>query len=142
MNSVTLYRKDHFVQFCNKCLQDVVNEVRGVEAALIATPDGFSITHHDRLGKFNADKLSAVSSSVFALSASLVTEFNMQNCHSILIDSKTGSIFVTAIEAQNHHLILLIEASEEAMLAAIMHASKTLKQKISKSIDEGILEQS
>lgn len=140
MSSVTVYRQEHFVKFCNQCLEEAIQDMRGLEAALIATPDGFTITYIDRKSQFNADKLSAVSSSVFALSASLVTEFSMRDCHSIMINSETGTIHVTTISAKDEHLILVIEARSDTMLAAVIHAAKKIRQAVEQEIINGILE--
>lgn len=129
------YRDSAFVNFCNKSLEKFASDTPGVKNVLLATPDGFEISSHAEHSKHSADNLAAVGSSLFALGASLVSEFELGNSKSITIDSQKGKVYIRAIDGgEGKSLILLLQSTQNAMLAHILHGSNKLADSIGKRL--------
>ncbi len=129
-----IYREKHFIAFCKSELEDYAKSFRGIETALIATPDGFEIATYNPQQKYSTDKLAAVSSSLFVLSISLIKEFNFRDCKSIILDSERGKIFIATISNKQHSVILMVQTNEQAMLGNVIHGAKKLSDKISECL--------
>lgn len=132
MTSLETFRNENFVTFCTTELENYVRSFRGIETAIIATPDGFEIAVFSiENGEENADKLAAVASSLFALGSSLVGEFNIHACKSVILDSDRGKVFISTVSNMQHSLILMVHTNENAMLGNVMHGSKKLAERVS-----------
>lgn len=137
MASLETYRESAFVAFCNSTLEQFLQDTPGVKNALLATPDGFEIASKTQDSSHSADKLAAVGSSLFALGASLISEFNLDVCRSIIIDSDKGKIYISAIAGgQGKNLILLLQSTQNAMLAHILHGSGKVAAQVSARLAE------
>lgn len=137
MASLETYRESSFVAFCNDALEQLLQDTPGVRNALLATPDGFEIASRTNDSSHSADKLAAVGSSLFALGASLITEFNLDVCRSIIIDSDKGKIYISTISGgEDNKLILLLQSTQNAMLAHILHGSGKIAAHISTRLAE------
>ncbi len=134
MFSLENYRNKQFVAFCTKELEEYTKSFRGINTALIATPDGFEIAAYNIQQKYDADKLAAVGSSVFALGVSLVQEFDLHNCKSIILDSERGKVFISTISDMQHSVIFIVQTDEQAILGNVMHGSKKLSEKIAQKL--------
>ncbi len=130
MATLEKYRSEAFVNFCNKSLKDYVQNYRGIDTALLATPDGFEIAVYNSAEEYSADKLAAVASSLFALGASLVNEFSLKNCKSIILDSDRGKVYISSISNGNVDVILMVQSNEQATLGNIIHGARRLNEEI------------
>lgn len=137
MASLETYRESSFVAFCNATLEQFLQDTPGVKNALLATPDGFEIASRTQDNSHSADKLAAVGSSLFALGASLISEFNLDVCRSIIIDSDKGKIYISTISGgEGKNLILLLQSTQNAMLAHILHGSTKAAAQVSARLAE------
>lgn len=135
MATLETYRESAFVDFCNTTLEQFLQETPGVKNVLLATPDGFEIASQTHESSHSADKLAAVGSSLFALGSSLVSEFNLDVCRSITIDSEKGKVYICAVPGgEDKKLILLLQSTQNAMLAHILHGSSKVAGLISKEL--------
>ncbi len=130
MINLDIYRDKQFITFCTSELENYARSFRGIDTALIATPDGFEIAAHNPQQKYSTDKLAAASSSLFVLSMSLIQEFYLRDCKSIILDSERGKIFIATIGNKQHPVILMVQTNEQAMLGNVMHGAKKLSEKI------------
>lgn len=130
------YRNGAFVKFCETALENFMSETSGVKNVLLATTDGFQVaTSSSGDSQHSADNLAAVGSSLFALGASLAGEFQLGTSRSITIDSDKGKIYICSIDGgEGKALILLLEATQQAMLAHILHGSRKLVEAIGKRL--------
>lgn len=131
MISLESYRNKDFVEYCTKELEDYTESYRGIDTALLATPDGFEIASFAHKQSYSADKLAAVGSSLFALGVSLVQEFDLKDCKSIILDSEKGKVYISTIHNMSHSVILMIQTSDQATLGNIIHGARRLNEKIS-----------
>ncbi len=136
MTNSQLYKNDAFIMHCKKELDSLVANTRHVHAALLATADGFklysTINEND-----NNDRLSAASSSFLALGMSLAQEFGLVQCKSINIDSETGKVWLSQINANDHSLVLLVQGSSNAMLGQILYSGNHACENIITLLNEG-----
>ena len=102
------YRENNFVNYCTRALETFAAETPGVKNVLLATPDGFEIASHAEESKHSADSLAAVGSSLFALGASLISEFSLGATRAITIDSEKGKVYISSVQAEDKALIILI----------------------------------
>lgn len=131
MASLENYRNQKFVDFCVGELAEYTQHYRGINAALIATPDGFEIASYSHEGDYsNANKLAAVGSSLFALGGSLSNEFHLTDCKSIILDSEKGKVYISAIQNKEHSVILMVQTSNQAILGNIIHGARKLNEAI------------
>lgn len=131
MVSLENYRNKVFITYCNQELKTYTQTYKGIDNTLLATPDGFEIASYSSSNAASADKLAAVGSSLFALGASLVNEFHLNDCRSIILDSSKGKIYISAIQHSEHSLILMVQTTEQATLGHIIHGVKKLQENIS-----------
>lgn len=136
MISLENYRNKIFITYCNKELQNYTQTFKGVDSALLATADGFEIASFSISNTSSADKLAAVGSSLFALGVSLVSEFQLKDCRSIILDSSKGKIYISAIQHGEHSLILMVQTTEQATLGNIIHGVKKLQENISNKLSK------
>lgn len=136
MPSLENYRNEKFVSLCAQELEDYTRSYRGIDTALIATPDGFEIASYAHRQSYSADKLAAVGSSLFALGVSLFQEFQLRDCKSIILDSEKGKVYISTIENMNHSIILMIQTSDQATLGNIIHGAKRLNETIANELSK------
>ncbi len=91
--------------------------------------------HNNPQQQYSADKLAAVSSSLFVLGVSLIKEFYFRDCKSIILDSERGKIFIATIGNKQHPVILMVQTNEQAMLGNVMHGAKKLSEKVSERLN-------
>ena len=128
------YRENNFVNYCTRALETFAAETPGVKNVLLATPDGFEIAAHADSSKHSADSLAAVGSSLFALGSSLIGEFELGATRAITIDSEKGKVYISSVQAEDKALIILIQSTQSAMLAHILHGANKLADQIAKSM--------
>ncbi|GBU08893.1 hypothetical protein AwWohl_00310 [Gammaproteobacteria bacterium] len=129
MSKLSLYKNDAFIRDCRKKLDDLVQSTQEVNAALLATEDGFQLCSV-MIEDDNTQRLSAASSSLLALAVSLSAEFGLEKCKSIHIDSETGKILLSQINADGYSLVLLIQGSTNSMLGHVLYSGNTLRESI------------
>lgn len=135
MISLKDYRDDEFVNYCNEQLVNYTKMYRGIETALLATPDGFEIASYASAQNHSPDKLAAVGSSLFALGASLISEFNLNNCKSVILESDRGKVYLSTIENSQLSVVLMIQTNHQAMLGNIIHGAKKLNENITQKLN-------
>lgn len=134
MATLEQYRNGAFVKYCESALESFLSETHGVKHVLLATPDGFSIASQSGSnGTYSAENLAAVGSTLFSLGSSVGEQMGQGVCRSITIDNDKGKVYIYSIDGgKGKSLILLIEATQQAMLAHILHGSRKLAESISK----------
>ncbi len=130
------YRNEAFVKYCEKALGDFLEQAHGVHTVLLATPDGFEIaSKSDGGGPHSSDNLAAVGSTLFSLGSSVGEQLSQGICRSITIDNEKGKVYISAIDGGGKKsLILLLETTQQAMLAHILHGSRKLAESIGKRL--------
>lgn len=129
--SLESYRKEDFVAQCEEELKTYASNYPSVEMVLLATPDGFEISSYTTNKAHNANKLSAVGSSLLALSNSLVNELKLKSCKSVVLDAEKGKIYISSIKNMHHMIVLMIQATETSSLGNIVYGAEKLNFAIS-----------
>lgn len=128
------YRESNFVKVCNLALEDFVNDTTGVKNVMLATVDGFTIAHCNV--SESGDQLAAVGSSIFALGATLASEFNFGACKSITIENEEGRVYILTIVQDDKQLILLVQSFPNSTLAMILHGAQKLSSHIKEALQK------
>lgn len=136
MATLEQYRNNAFVKYCESTIEAFLDETHGVKNVLLSTPDGFEITSKTRgSSNFSADNLAAVASTIFSLGTSVGDQLGHGTCHSVTIDNDKGKVYISSISGgEDKSLILLIESSQQTMLAHILHGSRKLAESIGKRL--------
>lgn len=129
MGKLHLHTNDAVIRDCRKKLHDLVENTKGVNAALLATVDGFKLCSV-MIDDDNTDRLSAASSSLLALALSLSTAFGLEKCKSIHIDSETGKVWLSQINTEEYSLVLLIQGGINAVLGQVLYAGSNVREGI------------
>lgn len=135
MISLERYRNKEFVEFCQEELANYVRLYHGIGNALLATPDGFEVASYSGNTNHSADKLAAVGSSLFALGVSLVDEFNLKDCRSIILDSEKGKVYISAIRNMQLSIILMVQTTDQATLGNVIHGVKKLHDSVGQRLN-------
>lgn len=127
MIALETFRTPAFVKLCEDALYQYSQDTPGVQNVLLTTVDGFKVAANGQLDEQSADKLSAVGSSLFALGSSLVSEFGLDACNAVTIDSGQGKVYIREVSPMSDRiLILIIKTTKNAMLAHILHGTAKL----------------
>ena len=68
------------------------------------------------------------------MGSSLIGEFELGATRAITIDSEKGKVYISAVHADDKALILLIQSTQNAMLAHILHGANKLSDQIGKRL--------
>ncbi len=103
-----------------------ITNVKGVNAVIISTADGFEVSSRSTCGA-NISKLSALSSSLSAIGnmATLEAEMGKQYRH-VMIESEDGFLMVMDVPYIHYPMILCVVSSEEAFLARVIQQAKNV----------------
>jgi len=104
-------------------LEAFVSATPGVTLAVLTSGDGFEIAAHPR-GLPKAQRLSAMSSSLQALSEAMVQEAGLVRIRNLIIESDGGTVIVLGIGTVLPRLSLTVVASGDEILGRLLWASR------------------
>ena len=78
------------IQYAKNEVQDIINNVRGIDFIMLCSTDGFELTTITKKNHYNASKLAAVSSSILAMVSAFLKEIQLIGCQSITLDAENG----------------------------------------------------
>lgn len=97
-----------------------VAEVAGVSAAVIGTIDGFDLAAAFRIEQDPA-RIAAMASSISAISGVVAHEAGLGTFRHVTIGTDAGFAVVHAVPRRDFELVINVIASEDAILAQVMH---------------------
>ena len=97
-----------------------VADVKGVSAVVIASVDGFDLASAFRIPQ-DAARIAAMASSISAISAVVSLEAGLGRFRSVTIGTDAGFAVVHAVPRADIELVISVIASEDAILAQVMH---------------------
>lgn len=131
------YRNEAFVALCHESLKNYTQRYRGIDAALLATPEGFEVASYSiKNNGGSGNRLVAVGSSLYSLSTSLIGDFELKNCKSVILDSENGKIHISCICSAKGSMILMVQTSQQAILGDVIHGIKQLSEAIASHLSE------
>lgn len=119
-----------FVTTSTEVLHDLVHATSGVDGVLLASTDGFEVNSIFQKN-YDANKLSAVGSSILALVQALTVEAQLTGCRSVILDAENGKIMISAVPNEKQAMILIVVTKQQVLLGQIMHGmNKAISQLI------------
>lgn len=104
--------------------QNLLAEVDGVSAVVVATVDGFDVASAMRTG--DAARVAAMASSIAAISAVVSQEAELGRNRSVTIDTESGFALVYNVHRDDTPLVINVIANGDAMLAQVNYRTAQL----------------
>lgn len=103
-----------------RAAEDLISEVNGVRAVVVATADGFDVTSAMR-GHQEPSRIAAMASSIAAISLVVSQEARLGRHRSVTIDTDDGFAVVYAVPGEHSDLIINAIAGREAIIGQVMY---------------------
>lgn len=125
------YQTAKLMIFCNEKLAELINNTKGIHTVVVASIDGFHISSVVNDGHMKStNRLSAVGSSLLALSTSISKELGLKNCQSIEINTDMGRIWISPIQHKGISLIFLVQSNEKLLHGELLFNAKKTRYQI------------
>jgi uncharacterized protein len=122
---------------CKRALLALVNnDTTGVEAALLASPDGFEVVSATRVRRIDGPRLAAMSSSLLALGTALASELNLDVCRNMHIDAGEGLVLLQTVPCARVELVLSALPPKDTTLGMMLMATRQCAQTIGRRLDK------
>lgn len=123
-------RPNHpLAQPAGRAADELLGQVDGAQAVLVATVDGFSLALAQRK-PVDADRLAAIVSSIGALGAAASRETQIGTPRCLVVESTRGRLMVRCFDAGAHPLVVAVLTDSSVMLglvwSALAQTEKTL----------------
>jgi predicted regulator of Ras-like GTPase activity (Roadblock/LC7/MglB family) len=109
----------------------VMKEVKGVQAVVIATDDGFEVAARVE-NVAEVSRLSAMSSSLAALGVLAGAESRLGGCEVVMVKATSGMLIILPINRSQGGLIMSVVTTSEAIAGQVLYfsqqAAATLQQ--------------
>lgn len=113
-----------YVAHCAAALDRLIKNVPSIQAAVVATADGFEVTSCQTAGHLAASRLSALASSLLALGQAALRELSMHGSGSILIENEMGKIMLMDVRRDRMPVALCVVADGDAITGKVLWAAK------------------
>jgi predicted regulator of Ras-like GTPase activity (Roadblock/LC7/MglB family) len=120
---------------CHAALVDLVEGSRGIEAAMIATPDGFDIAYVAHVRTVDAARFAAMSSAMFALGGAMAHELSFKACKQVIVEAAEGFLLVSSLPCARAELVLSALAPASSTLGLAMVAMRACAKTIGGRLD-------
>jgi predicted regulator of Ras-like GTPase activity (Roadblock/LC7/MglB family) len=106
--------------------QHILDEIAGVTAVVIATPDGFEIASASAsLRSFDPSRIAAMASSISAMGAVVSQEARLGRCKCITVGTDDGFALFSTARNEEAELVVNVLANANAVLAQAMYRTAT-----------------
>ncbi len=112
-----------------KALDELMAQVKGVKAILIATEDGFEVAARVQ-NTAQISRLSAMASSLAALGAMAGEESQLGVCRSLLMEADDGYITIVQVRRPDVSLIFSVITGRDAVIGQVLYFSKKAAQSL------------
>ena len=108
---------------CDRALEELMQEVKGIKAVVVATEDGFEVAARVE-NTAQVARLSAMASSLAALGAMAGEESQLGVCHSLLMEAADGYITIVQVRRADVSLIVSVVTGRDAVVGQVLYFSK------------------
>lgn len=127
-----IHKDPDFIQYCKTELKAFIEKTQGIQLASLSSIDGFEIsTEFIDSKEISAMKLSAMGSSLLALSSGVVKEFQLEQINFLEINTDDGYIFVAPTLIDDKEFVLLIQTNDKTLQGELVYQGKNLIKNIS-----------
>ena len=113
----------HLKTACDRALDELMQEVKGIKAVVVATEDGFEVAARVE-NTAQVARLSAMASSLAALGAMAGEESRLGVCHSLVMEASEGFIAIVQVRRADVSLILSVVTGRDAVVGQVLYFSK------------------
>ena len=113
----------HLKTACDRALNDLMQEVKGIKAVVVATEDGFEVAARVE-NTAQIARLSAMASSLAALGAMAGEESQLGVCHSLVMEAAEGFIAIVQVRRADVSLIVSVVTGRDAVIGQVLYFSK------------------
>ena len=113
----------HLKTACDSALNDLMQEVKGIKAVVVATEDGFEVAARVE-NTAQVARLSAMASSLAALGAMAGEESRLGVCHSLVMEAAEGFIAIVQVRRADVSLIVSVVTGHDAVIGQVLYFSK------------------
>ena len=113
----------HLKTACDRALDDLMQEVKGIKAVVVATEDGFEVAARVE-NTAQIARLSAMASSLAALGAMAGEESQLGGCHSLVMEAAEGFIAIVQVRRADVSLIVSVVTGRDAVIGQVLYFSK------------------
>ena len=113
----------HLKTACDRALDELMQEVKGIKAVVIATEDGFEVAARVE-NTAQVARLSAMASSLAALGAMAGEESRLGVCHSLMMEAAEGFIAIVQVRRADVSLIVSVVTGRDAVVGQVLYFSK------------------
>ena len=113
----------HLKTACDRALNELMQEVKGIKAVVVATEDGFEVAARVE-NTAQVARLSAMASSLAALGAMAGEESRLGVCHSLVMEAAEGFIAIVQVRRPDVSLIVSVVAGRDAVVGQLLYFSK------------------
>ena len=108
---------------CDRALDELMQEVKGIKAVVVATEDGFEVAARIE-NTAQVARLSAMASSLAALGAMAGEESRLGVCHSLVMEAAEGFIAIVQVRRADVSLIVRVVTGRDAVIGQVLYFSK------------------
>ena len=108
---------------CDRALDELMQEVKGIKAVVVATEDGFEVAARVE-NTAQVARLSAMASSLAALGAMAGEESRLGVCHSVVMEAAEGFIAIVQVRRADVSLIVSVVTGPDAVVGQVLYFSK------------------
>ena len=112
---------------CNRALDDLMQEIKGVKAVVMSTEDGFEVAAKVE-NTAQIARLSAMASSLAALGAMAGEESQLGVCESLVMQATEGLIAIIQVRRADVSLIVSVVTGRDAVIGQVLYFSKKAAQ--------------
>jgi predicted regulator of Ras-like GTPase activity (Roadblock/LC7/MglB family) len=124
---------DALINFAHQSINEILQEVSGVEYVMVCSTDGFELTSAHKKDVNNSGKLAAVSSSILAMVQAFLGEISLNGCQSITLDAENGKALISAVPSQNHPMLIVVITAKDVLLGHLLLAVKKSTEQIAEA---------
>ena len=113
----------HLKTACDSALNDLMQEVQGIKAVVVATEDGFEVAARVE-NTAQVARLSAMASSLAALGAMAGEESQLGLCHSLVMEAAEGYSAIVQVRRADITLSVSVVTGRDAVIGQVLYFSK------------------
>ena len=111
-----------------KLIQEVLNEVSGIDFVMLCSSDGFELVLASKKNLTNGGKIAAVSSSILAMVSAFISEIDLTGCKTITLDADNGKVILVGVEHANYPMVIVTVASQNVLIGQLLYALKKVSE--------------
>ena len=113
-----------------KLIQEVLNEVSGIDFVMLCSSDGFELALASKKNLTNGGKIAAVSSSILAMVSAFISEIDLTGCKTITLEADNGKVILVGVEHANYPMVIVTVASQNVLIGQLLYALKKVSESL------------